>query len=195
MRRIATLTLMAIGCAGSIACRPAEAPSPAPDPAVVKAAQIERGKYLVMFGDCGNCHTPKVTTAAGAVPDETRLLSGHPAGEPVSAAPNVDAGWIAVRLDRTAFAGPWGVSFPRNLTPDQTTGLGSWTEEMFIKTLRLGKHQGEGRDLLPPMIQQGVRRATDEDLRAIWAYLQSIPPIDNAVPDPLPPPEPPAASR
>jgi mono/diheme cytochrome c family protein len=195
MRLTTTLTLMAVGCASAIACRPAEAPPPAPDPALVKAAQIERGKYLVTFGDCGNCHTPKVMSPAGAVPDETRLLSGRPAGEPVLTAPAVDAGWMAVRLDRTAFSGPWGVSFPRNLTPDQATGLGSWTEEMFIKTLRLGKHQGEGRDLLPPMSLQGVRRASDEDLRAIWAYLQSIPPIDNAVPDPLPPAEPPAASR
>jgi cytochrome c553 len=195
MRRITTLTLVMM-CATWIACRPAaEAPTAAPDPAVVKAAQIERGKYLVMLADCGNCHTPKVMSPAGLVPDETRLLSGHPAGEAVSAAPAVDAGWMAVRLDRTAFSGPWGISFPRNLTPDQATGLGSWTEEMFIKTLRLGKHQGEGRDLLPPMILQGVRRASDEDLRAIWAYLQSIPPIDNAVPDPLPPAELPAASR
>jgi hypothetical protein len=195
MRQITTLTLLAIGCASSIACRPAEAPSPAPDPATVKATQIERGKYLVMLADCGNCHTPKVMSPAGLVPDETRLLSGHPAGEAVSAAPAVEAGWMAVRVDRTAFSGPWGVSFPRNLTPDPATGLGSWTEEMFIKTLRLGKHQGEGRDLLPPMILQGVRRASDEDLRAIWAYLQSIPPIDNGVPEPLPPAGQPAASR
>ena len=49
MRRTTTLTLIAIGCATSIACRPAEAPPPAPDPALVKAAQIERGKYLVLL--------------------------------------------------------------------------------------------------------------------------------------------------
>jgi hypothetical protein len=83
------------------------------------------------------------------------------------------------------------VSFPRNLTPDQATGLGSWTEEMFIKTLRLGKHQGEGRDLLPPMPWQSIGQFNDDDLKAIWAYLQSIPPIDNAVPDPIPPAGPP----
>ncbi len=60
--------------------------------------------------------------------------------------------WAALwSWDGTAFAGPWGVSFPRNLTPDTATGLGSWTEEMFMKALRTGKDMREGRDLLPPM--------------------------------------------
>jgi hypothetical protein len=95
-----------------------------------------------------------------------------------------------VHAGLTAFAGPFGVSFPRNLTPDVETGLGSWTEEMFIRTQRAGKHQGEGRDLLPPMRNQGIRGATDEDLRAVWAYLRSIPAVSNAVPAPFPPPAP-----
>ena len=51
----------------------------------------------------------------------------------------------------TAFAGPWGVSFTANLTPDKETGLGKWTEEMFIATMRTGRHQGKGRPMLPPM--------------------------------------------
>ena len=51
----------------------------------------------------------------------------------------------------TAWAGPWGVSFTANLTPDKETGLGDWTEEQFIATMRTGKHQGKGRPVLPPM--------------------------------------------
>jgi mono/diheme cytochrome c family protein len=184
------------GCVAMAACQPAAPPpTPAPDPAAVKAAQVERGRYLVVTGDCSGCHTPKVMTDKGPDLDTTRLLSGHPAAEtlpPVPAGVLSPTGWVGMNnANVTAFAGPWGVSFTRNLTPDQATGLGSWTEDMFIKTLRVGKHQGEGRDLLPPMPWQSIRQFNDEDLKAIWAYLQSIPPIENAVPDPLPPAGPP----
>jgi hypothetical protein len=96
--------------------------------------------------------------------------------------------WGAIASnDFTAWGGPWGVSFARNLTPDQATGLGSWTEAMFVQTIRDGKHQGTGRPLLPPMPWQEYRNLTDEDLSAIWAYLQSIPAVNNAVPEPIPP--------
>ena len=179
-----------------VACQPAAPPPPpAPDPATVKAAQVERGKYLVTIGGCNDCHTPKVMTDKGPALDEARLLSGHPSGEAPAAVPAgalTPTGWVALTNGGlTAWAGPWGISFSRNLTPDQATGLGSWTEEMFIKTIRAGKHQGEGRDLLPPMPWQMYRNATDDDLKAVFAYLQSLPPIDNAVPDPIPPAGPP----
>ena len=89
----------------------------------------------------------------------------------------------------TAWAGPWGVSFTANLTSDKETGLGEWTEETFIQTIRTGKHQGQpnGRDILPPMPWFYFKEATDEDLKAIWAYLRSIPPVKNQVPLPVPP--------
>jgi hypothetical protein len=81
------------------------------------------------------------------------------------------------------------VSFSANLTPDTNTGLhsGVWTEDLFIKALRTGKHMGTARDILPPMPWQGLGQLSDEDLKAIWAYLDTIPPILNHVPDPLPP--------
>ena len=82
----------------------------------------------------------------------------------------------------TAFAGAWGVSFTANLTPDKETGLGEWTPEMFIATLRTGRHQGKGRPVLPPMPVKVYANATDDDLRAIFAYLQSLPPVSNRVP-------------
>ncbi len=103
--------------------------------------------------------------------------------------------WAAVTNQHlSAWFGPWGVSFARNLTPDMETGLGSWTEEMFMKAMRTGKHMGaaDGRDILPPMPWQGIGQLPDEDIKAIWAYLHSLKPVNNAVPEPIPPQQPPA---
>jgi len=87
----------------------------------------------------------------------------------------------------TAWAGPWGTSYTANLTPDTETGLGRWTADEFIATLRTGRHQGRGRQILPPMPYPFIGQLTDDDLRAMFAYLQSIPKITNKVPEPLPP--------
>jgi mono/diheme cytochrome c family protein len=156
-----------------------------------KADEIARGKYLVNAGHCNDCHSPKVFTAKGPVPDNTRLLSGYPAASTLPEIPkNVIAPdkWGALASnDFTAWAGPWGVSFARNLTPDTATGLGSWTPEMFIKAMRTGKDMGEGRNILPPMPWPSLAQTTDGDLRAIFAYLKSLKPIENAVPDPISP--------
>jgi len=89
----------------------------------------------------------------------------------------------------TAFAGPWGVSFTANLTPDPETGLGKWTEDMFIATMRTARHQGKGRPILPPMPVKMIGKANDEDLKSIFAYLQSLAPVKNRVPNPIDPPE------
>jgi len=88
----------------------------------------------------------------------------------------------------TAWSGPWGVSFTANLTPDKETGIGAWTEQQFIATLRTGHRLGTGRELLPPMPWQNFAAISDEEIGAIYAYLQSIPPVHNKVPAPIPPP-------
>lgn len=154
-------------------------------------AQVERGKYLVHAAGCNDCHSPKVFTDQGPVPDESRLLSGHPGGGKIPAIPKGAIGpdtWGGLfSNDLTAWAGPWGVSFARNLTPDVATGLGSWTEDIFVKAIRTGKDMGEGRAILPPMPWQEYRNMTDADLKAIFAYLRSLKPIENAVPDPISP--------
>jgi mono/diheme cytochrome c family protein len=153
---------------------------------------VERGKWLVDFGGCHDCHTPKKMTPQGPVFDETRALSGHPAeAKPAPIAPGAltPDGWMAMtNMHLTAWAGPWGISFTANLTPDVATGLGSWTEEMFLKALRTGKHMGEGRDILPPMPWFNFAYLDDSDIKAIFAYLKTLKPIKNAVPDPVPPP-------
>ena len=84
-----------------------------------------------------------------------------------------------------AFAGPWGVSYAANLTPDRETGLGKWTARTFIDTIRTGRHQGRGREILPPMPWKAFKNLTESDLKAVFAYLQTIPAINNKVPDPV----------
>jgi len=151
---------------------------------------VERGEYLVVLGGCGDCHSPKIMTDHGPAEDPSRLLSGHPSGEAISAPPaNLgEGGWIAAcNSHLTAWAGPWGISFAANLTPDKKTGLGEWTDEQFIKAMRSGKHRGFGRPILPPMPWANIAHATDDDLAAMLAYLKSIPAIDNKVPSPVAP--------
>jgi mono/diheme cytochrome c family protein len=155
-----------------------------------KAEMVARGKYLVTVADCNGCHTPLKVTAQGPVSDSSRFLSGYPSSMPVPKVPVEVLGpgkWAGLFSLGNAFAGPWGVSFPRNLTPDTATGLGSWTDAMFVKALRTGKDLGEGRDILPPMPWESFGQMTDADLKAIFAYLRTLTPIDNPVPDPLSP--------
>ncbi len=153
-----------------------------------KATRIARGKYLVAIGGCNNCHTPVKMGPQGPEPDPNRFLAGHPADAHFPPAPKLAPGpWFAVVGSFTAWAGPWGISYSANLTPDQNTGLGIWTEDMFIKTLRTGKHFGVARDILPPMPWRNFAEMTDEDLKSAYAFLRTIPPINNRVPDPVPP--------
>jgi len=168
--------------------KPAAAAKPA---GAAKAATgaVARGKYLVTIGGCNDCHTPIKMGPNGPEPDMDRMLSGHPANVTLPAAPALQGGWLAVST-MTAWSGPWGTSYTRNLTPDNETGLGAWTEQQFMDTIRNGRHQGRGRQLLPPMPWQNYAQMTDSDLKAVYAYLRSIPPISNKVPDPVmaPPP-------
>lgn len=151
---------------------------------------VTRGQYLVNIGGCNDCHTPKLVTATGMSLDTTRLLAGYPAGAAVPATPAGlpdPAGWAALsNADGTAWAGPWGTSFAANLTPHET-GLAAWTPELFIQAMRTGKHMGSGRAVLPPMPWQDYALMTDDDLRAVFAYLRSLKPVPNAVPAPASP--------
>ena len=131
-------------------------------------------------------------TNMGPVVDSTKLLSGHPANEPL---PPIDVkatqpgNWVNFAPDLTAFVGPWGISYAANLTPDSSTGIGAWTEDQFINTLRNGKHLGNGRPILPPMPWDVFGKKTDEDLKAVFAFLKSLPAISNKVPPPVAPPD------
>jgi mono/diheme cytochrome c family protein len=152
--------------------------------------EIRRGELLATFGGCHDCHTPKIMTPNGPQPDGSRLLSGHPSDASLPAVPPAVIGptqWgVLGSNDFTAWAGPWGISFAANLTPD-VTGLGPWTAEDFIHTMRTGKHLGVGRALLPPMPWFDSAVLTDQDLTALFKYLRSLKPISNQVPQPAPP--------
>jgi mono/diheme cytochrome c family protein len=151
--------------------------------------EVQRGEYLVTGTGCGDCHTPLKIGPSGPEPDQARLLSGHPETLVMPPAPKLPAGpWMGTfAATLTAWAGPWGVSFAANLTPDAETGLGKWTAQTFIDTMRSGRVMGKGRQVLPPMPYQALGSLTDEDLKAIFAYLQSIPRLSNRVPDPIAP--------
>lgn len=155
-----------------------------------QAEMIALGKYIVHTSGCDDCHTPKMFTEKGPIFDTTKMLSGHPQGETLPLLDLKALGqnqWAATTMGLTAWVGPWGISYASNITPDKATGIGTLSEEMFIKTIREGKYMGVGRPLLPPMPWEVYGHKTDEDLKAIYAYLMSIKPIHNEVPQPVSP--------
>jgi mono/diheme cytochrome c family protein len=149
------------------------------------AEKVARGEYLVKLGGCADCHTPKIMTAQGPVDDKSRAFSGHPADVELPPAELGSGPWGAATAGMTAWAGPWGVSYAANLTSDPATGL--FSEQTFIAAMRSGKKRGFGRDILPPMPWQPLSEASEDDLKAIYAYLCSLPPVHNSVPEPTPP--------
>lgn len=155
---------------------------------------VARGKYLVNTMGCNDCHTPMKMTAMGPIPDSSRFLSGVPQQD--SVIPPFNANEIALMKQgamiglplSNAFAGGWGISFPANITSDSTTGIGGWNVTTFINVFRLGKFMGvpTGRPVMPPMPRDAYNNMTDEDLHAIFAYLQTIPAVHNQVPQYIP---------
>lgn len=149
------------------------------------ASETEWGHHLVSVGGCGDCHTPKKMTAQGPVDDSSLLLAGNLAQVP---APEISgsemAKHIAATYDNTSWVGPWGKSYAANLTPD-STGILGWSEQQFITCIKKGLFKGiEGsRPLMPPMPVKTVRNFTNDELKAMFAYLKTIKPVHNIVPD------------
>lgn len=174
------------GCGGAgQAGKPDAVPGQAAvEQAGVEQSVIERGKYLASIGGCNDCHTPLKLGPTGPEPDMSRYLAGHPQELKIGKAPTIPPPWTYLgSVTNTAYAGPWGVSYAINLTPDAETGLGTWSEQVFINSLKTGRHMGVGRPILPPMPWQGYSAMTDDDLKALFAYLRSVEPRKNAVPE------------
>ncbi len=153
-------------------------------------SQQDWGKHLVTVGGCNDCHTPKVMSPQGPMDDTSRMLSGHYGNIPVAAVDRKQfesKGYIAT-ADFTAWIGPWGISYAANLTPDET-GTGKWTEDQFMTALKTMVLHGlpGGRPLLPPMAMMPVKHYSDDEMKAIFAYLKTIKPVRNIVPAPTPP--------
>jgi len=184
---IGVLGLACCLVATSLAAEPPAAKDPASTP---NSATLARGKYLVTLGGVprlshAETHDRKkaprwIQSGFFRVPffgEDSRRSGGCHRSEVLGG---------LFTNDLTGWAGPWGISFASNLTPDRETGMGAWTEKAFIKTLRTGKTPG-GRPILPPMPWESIQQASDKDLKAMFAYLMSLPPVRNMVPAPAPP--------
>ena len=188
MKTTFAIPMLVLTAMAAVACGRGSAVSQPVKAAEARHGDPERGAYLVKIMGCHDCHTPLKMGPKGPEPDFDRALSGHPESVGPLTPKQLDGPWTAaVTGTMTAWTGPWGVSYTANLTPDQNTGLGIWTEDMFVKAIRTGKHMGTSRDILPPMPWSMYRHATDDDLASVFAYLRTIKPITNHVPDPTPP--------
>ena len=156
-------------------------------------SQVKWGEHLVKVGGCNDCHTPKKMGPNGPELDMSLMLSGHPAQMPP---PDFDPKEAAkknlvVTQTFTSWMGPWGTTYAPNLTSD-STGIGNWKEEQFVKCLQQKKWMGldNTRPLMPPMSMMPVTEMSGDELKAIFAYLKTTPAIKNVAPEAalLPPP-------
>ncbi|MBI1796435.1 MAG: c-type cytochrome [Candidatus Eisenbacteria bacterium] len=134
---------------------------PAKPAAMTPQEKLARGEHLVVVLGCGDCHTPGSLYGA---PDAHRLLSGS------------ELGWT----------GPWGTSYARNITPDSTTGIGTWSADDIVKAIRVGQRP-DGSPILPPMPWQDFANLTDDEAYAVAAYIKSVAPVAHKVSDRLRP--------
>jgi cytochrome c553 len=176
MRRVLFVVFLLV-VAGACAAPEPEQPAVSAEPQ--KQNLVARGEYLVRIAACDDCHTPKSDIATMTL-DMGRRLSGRPQTTLPPTEPT-KPGEVSASPDFTAWWGPWGVSYTANLTPDPETGIGRrYTEASFIATMRTGK-KPEGEPLLPPMPWPTYKYMTDEDLKALYAYLQTLTPVNNFV--------------
>ena len=146
--------------------------------------QVAQGQALMIEWRCGYCHTPQIPGPEGTI----QMLSGHPQSDKAPNVPDMLMGSpqymeFLDNLENTVWATNNVIVFSANLTPDMNTGTGDWTETMFIDTIRLGRHAGVGKRLSYPMPWQELAALSDADLIAIFAYLRTVPPVNNKVPD------------
>jgi mono/diheme cytochrome c family protein len=160
----------------------------------VDSAQVMRGRALTLNHACGGCH------GGGANPTSPNWLSGARTPEnEFRIGPCAD----------TPGAQPCFHTRPRNLTPDNTTGLGRFSERQIFNALRFGLRPGETPDveitshtpgqgsfpehpkyLAPPMPWPEWRHMTDQELWDIAAYLKhGVKPVSNRVADSEGPPD------
>ena len=187
IRKLMATLGLTMALAATAGCDRAEATTTPKAPTT--AERVARGKYIVNTAGCNDCHTPWKMGEKGPEPDMTRFLSGHPEKLRMPKI-NLPPGHWAGAPYMTEFQGPWGKTYAMNLTPDVNTGIGIWTEDMFIRAIREGRHMGQSRPIMPPMPWTVYRNLTDEDLKSVYAFLRTIPAIHNRIPEYEPPCEP-----
>lgn len=126
-----------------------------PDP----SDKVNYGQYLVTAAACADCHTPMGPQG----PDFTKIFSGGTVFD-------------VPGLFKVAVG---------NITPDSATGIGAWTEEMFVSKFRnnasdavVNTRPGHQNTFMPWSM---YGKMTDEDLKAIYAFLRTVKPISNKV--------------
>ena len=77
------------------------------------------------------------------------------------------------------YDGPFGTVYSSNITPDRETGIGSWTDEQIVTATRLGR-RSNGERLLPVHPYPVFNGMAAEDLKALVAFLRSVPPVKRA---------------
>lgn len=138
---------------------------------------IARGKYIAQIAGCIDCHSPykeeynqppqdwsmeqlQIIAFDGAkAADPDKLLAG---GRPFD-------------------LGPLGVVFTKNITPDEATGIGSWSEEQIKIAIKTGLDK-DGKTLFPVMPYHVFNGMADDDLNAVVVYIKSVAPVENQVP-------------
>jgi len=118
-----------------------------------RSSREKYGEYVIRTADCAGCHTPRGDKGA-AVPGMD-YAGGNPFDD-----------------------GRGGAVTPTNMTPD-ASGISYYDEALFLKTMRTG-HVG-ARALSPHMPWWVYRNMTDEDLKAIFAYLRTLDPVEHRV--------------
>jgi len=131
---------------------------------------VERGEYLVELLGCGSCHTDGALLGD---PDFDKSLAGSGTG--------------------IAYTNPLGeknpgIIYPSNITPDDATGIGSWTDAQIAYAIRAGISR-HGSRRLASMPWRGYAKISDDDVRAIIAYLRRIKAVEYRVPDEVAPGE------
>lgn len=126
-------------------------------PARAQSDLVRRGRYLVTIMVCNDCHTDG---ALAGKPDSGRYLAGS---------------WIGFEVPGI------GVVYPRNLTSDPETGLGRWTDEEIVRAVKQGQGR-DGRPLAPIMPWHAYTVLSEDDTRAVVAFLRSLTPVRFAPP-------------
>jgi mono/diheme cytochrome c family protein len=121
------------------------------------ADRVKYGQYLVTIGGCGDCHTPQKR------------------GQPVAGF--AYAGGLLMR-------GPWGDVSTANITPD-ASGISYYDEALFIEVMRTGYVKARKLNSIMPF--GAFKNLTDDDLKAMFAYLRTVKPVQHRVDNTQPP--------
>jgi mono/diheme cytochrome c family protein len=141
--------------------RPAMAPASSIKVSMA-ADRIARGKYIFeAVSDCGGCHSQRDFTRFDGPEVPTGIGRGVVLSDLVKGLP--------------------GLVVAPNITPDNETGIGTWTDGEKIRAIREGVDR-EGHALFPMMPYEGYSHMSDDDVQSLVAYLDSLAPIHNPLP-------------